>query len=672
VVSESTESAEIRLRTHYDRALAALGAGQLRVAETELRAIQAERPGEPNSLRVLGVALTAQGRRREAIEALEAACQGAPTFAHAHADLGVAYLADQRPADAEKALRRALELDPALSVAWRRLGDALVELGRRGEAAIAFDRSVATDPARRQFDQAATALKSGDRRTAEGIFRALLRQDANNVGALCGLASISLGAGFPRDSERLLRHALRQSRHLPLIWRGLGQTLMEAGRYAEADAAVRHALEVEPDLAANWVALGTLSARRLRGEDAVSAFDRALALDPAQLRVRLSKGHVLKTLGQRAACEAAYHECLSRQPDFAEAYSSLADLKTYTFSDAEIDDMQSLLKSAAPVDQAASQLHFALGRAFEQRAQYARSFEHYAAGNAGRRREATFDAAGFELKSRRVIETFNREFLAAHADSGSADPAPIFIVGLPRSGSTLVEQILASHSAVEGTMELPNLVTIVRELDTAGTTRDAYPESLTKKSGSELTALGERYLDETRALRADRAHFIDKMPNNFSHVGLLQLMLPNATIIDVRRHPMDTCFSAFKQYFAQGQSFSYDLEDLGRYYRVYLELMDHWQQVLPGKVLCVQYEQLVRDTEAEVRRLLAHCRLPFEPGCLRFHETRRPVRTASSEQVRQPIYDTGIGHWRHYAAELEPLKRSLGGALERFRGLVPD
>jgi len=671
-MSEPAERAEAQFRSRYGRALAALGAGELRAAEAELRAIQAERPGEPNSLRVLGIALTAQGRLREAIDALEAACKQAPTFAHAHADLGVAYLADQRPADAETALRRALQLDAGMSVAWRRLGDALVELGRRPDALIAFDRSVATDPARRQFDEAAAALKVNDRRTAEGIFRALLRHDQNDVGALCGLASISLGAGFPRDSERLLRHALRQSRHLPLIWRGLAQTLMEAGRYAEADAAIRHALDIEPDLASNWVALGTLCARRLHGEEAVAAFERALALDAGQLRVLLSKGHVLKTLGRRAACEDTYHECLRRKPDFAEAYSSLADLKNYAFPDAEVGAMQALLKSEARDSPAGAQLHFALGRAFEQRADYAQSFEHYAAGNAARRREASFDAAAFELKSRRVMQTFSDEFLAARSGAGSADPAPIFIVGLPRSGSTLVEQILASHSAIEGTMELPNLVTIVRELDNVGGTRDTYPESVAKLSNDELTGLGARYLEETRALRADRAHFIDKMPNNFSHVGLLQVMLPNATIIDVRRHPMDTCFSAFKQYFAQGQSFSYDLEDLGRYYRAYLELMDHWQQVLPGKVLLVQYEQLVRDTESQVRRLLEHCRLPFEPACLRFHETQRPVRTASSEQVRQPIYDTGIGHWRHYSAQLEPLRRSLGSALDRFSGLVPD
>jgi hypothetical protein len=277
-----------------------------------------------------------------------------------------------------------------------------------------------------------------------------------------------------------------------------------------------------------------------------------------------------------------------------------------------------------------------------------------------------FDATAFEAKSRRVVRFFDADRLSRDAADGCPDSAPIFVVGLPRSGSTLVEQILASHPQVQGTMELPNLVTIVRELDHLGGAADAYPECVAGLPGDALARFGRRYLEETRDLRGERPRFIDKMPNNFSHVGLLQLILPRATIIDVRRHPLDACFSAFKQYFAEGQSFSHDLTDLGRYYRCYLELMDHWDAVLPGKVWCVQYEHLVRDTEREVRRLLAHCGLPFDAATLKFYETRRSVRTASSEQVRQPIYASGIGQWRHYRAELEPLRRSLGDVLERF------
>jgi predicted Zn-dependent protease len=657
-------------REAYGRALTALRLGRPQVAEQQLRAIQASAPGEVNSLRVLGIALSAQGRHQEAIAALESVCARAPGFAHAFVDLAAAFHSERRFEEGERASRKALELDPNLAVAWRQLGDLQVSLGRQAEALASYARWAAGDPSQAPLADAAAALVAGDRHRAEGSYRALLREDPNDVGALCGLAVISLGAGFVRDAERLLRHALKQSPHLPLIWRGLAQTLFDGGRFAEAEDAIEQALDVEPELPESWVLLGNIRARRLRSEGALAAYDRALGLKPDQPRVLLSQGHVLKTLGRRAECEAVYHESVRRYPEFAEAYCSLADLKNYEFTDAELDAMRALAARTGVESGELAQLHFALGRALEQRENYDGSFAHYAAGNRARRRVATFDAAAFEDKSRRVIESFGAAFLAAHAGGGCPDAGPIFIVGLPRSGSTLVEQILASHPAVQGTMELPNLVTIVRELDSAAGVRDRYPESVAPLGAGEIAALGARYIAETRELRAGRERFIDKMPNNFSHVGLLQLILPNATIVDVRRHPMDACFSAFKQYFAQGQSFAFDLEDLGRYYRTYLRLMDHWDRVLPGKVLCIAYEDLIADTEGQVRRLLAHCQLPFDSACLRFYETRRAVRTASSEQVRQPIYDSSVGYWRRYAAHLEPLRWSLGPALERFDRLV--
>jgi hypothetical protein len=328
--------------------------------------------------------------------------------------------------------------------------------------------------------------------------------------------------------------------------------------------------------------------------------------------------------------------------------------------------MQSLLQGEGGEDEDQAQLHFALGRAFEHRQEYPRAFEHYAVGNARRRKTVPFDIRHFEEKTRRVIETFDAAFFAQRAACGFPDPAPIFIVGLPRSGSTLVEQILASHSRVEGTFELPNVLTIVREFDHADAGHDAYPDNIRAVPADGFSMLGLRYLGETAAIRTGREHFIDKMPNNFSHIGLIHAMLPRAVIIDARRHPMDSCFSTFKQYFAEGQSFSYDLGDLGRYYRCYLDLMDHWDRVLPGKVLHLRYEALVQDPETQIRRLLEHCGLAFEPACLKFHETNRPVRTASAEQVRQPLYVSGVGYWKHFETELAPLRCALGDVLERF------
>ena len=290
-------------------------------------------------------------------------------------------------------------------------------------------------------------------------------------------------------------------------------------------------------------------------------------------------------------------------------------------------------------------------------------------GNARRRLDAPFDIENFERRTARIREVFTTAFFAEHSGGGDPSNAPIFIVGLPRSGSTLVEQILASHSLVEGTMELPNVLNLVREFDDLSPARDGYPESVRTAAASQLRTLGNRYVEETAPLRVGRPRFTDKLPNNFSHIGLIHAILPQATVIDARRHPMDSCLSTFKQHFAEGQTFSYDLDDLGRYYRCYLALMDHWDAVLPGKVLHLQYEDLVREPETNIRRLLEHCRLPFEPACLAFHQTRRSVRTASAEQVRQPIYTSGVGYWHHFARELEPLRHALGDSLERFAHL---
>jgi tetratricopeptide (TPR) repeat protein len=650
----------------YARAVALLERGDAPAAERELREMQRRLPGEVNIQRVLGLSLLAQGKNAQGIGVLEAVLAAAPDFAHAMVDLARAYRAQGRLQAAAALLRKALEQDGTLHDGWRLFGDLLANLGDFAAARQAFQRFIDTDAYGRILEEAAHRLGRDEGPKAEAIFRRVLHEDPNHIGALCGLAAISLAAGYPHDAERLLRHALKQSAHMPLIRRGMAQAHLEAGDLAESEAAIRHSLLIDANSSASWVQLGSVLAHTMRQTAALDAYDQALRIDPNQIRVILSRGHVLKTLGRRAEAEAAYLHCLELQPDFAEAYYSLADLKNYLFSDAEVSAMQKVLQGSQASGNAEAQVNFALGRAFEQRKQYSQAFARYAAGNVARRRSAPFDAAAFEQKSRRVAATFNAEFFRSRGASGIADAAPIFVVGLPRSGSTLVEQVLASHSCVEGTMELPHILRFVRELDHDKGGSDTYPESVSSLSVDRLIHLGTRFIDETHIYRSGRPRFIDKMPNNFSHIGLIHLILPMATIIDVRRHPMDTCFSAYKQHFAQGQSFTYDLEDLGRYYRSYLELMDHWDRVLPGKVFHLAYEDLVRDTEPSIRKLLAHCGLEFQPACLRFHETQRSVRTASSEQVRVPIYDSSIGHWKHFESELEPLRRSLGSSLARF------
>jgi tetratricopeptide (TPR) repeat protein len=658
--------AQSELRAAYGQALATLRAGRAASAEQQLRAIQARAPGDVNSLRLLGVALLDQEKIAAAVETLERVVLAAPHFWHARSDLARAYRGAGRLQQAREELQRVVAAAPALEPAWLAYGDVLVDLQKYSDARFAYERARLSDSQRLRIEEGSAAIAAEDRKTAELIFREILRIDASHVRALCGLAAVSLTVSRGADALRLLKHALKQSAHLPLTWRGLCQTLVDLGRLPEAEAAVRRLLNIEPENPKNWVLLGNVCGRLMRQPDALIAFEQAMRLNPAEVRLPLTIGHLHKTLGHRSESESSYRACLTLNPAFGEAYWSLADLKNYVFSDAEIASMRALLKGEGGEDNDQAQLHFALGRALEQRQQFAASFEHYALGNAMRRKSAPFDIAHFDDKSRRVRDCFSRHFFAQRAGAGWQDHSPIFVVGLPRSGSTLVEQILASHSDVEGTFELPNVLTIVREFDHADAGHDAYPEFVGSAAPQRFEQLGRRYIEETVPIRSGRRRFIDKMPNNFSHVGLIHCMLPRATIIDVRRHPLDSCFSTFKQYFAEGQSFSYDLSDLGRYYRCYLDLMEHWDEALPGRVLHVSYENLVRDPETQIRRLLEHCGLDFEPACLAFHETKRPIRTASAEQVRQPLYTSGIGYWRNFEHELEPLHVALGDALQRF------
>jgi tetratricopeptide (TPR) repeat protein len=651
------------------QAQAALRAGRAATAEHWLRALERQSPGDVDCLRLLGAALLDQNKIPVCIATLEGVLARAPDFTGARVDLARAYRRAGRPEQAREEVRRVLETVPHHHLAWLAYGDVLVDLGQYTDARVAFERALSTDPYRQRIEEATTALVADDRKTSEGLFRLVLQEDPSHVAALCGLAALSLAADVPKDAERLLRHALKQSEHIPLAWRGLGPTLLALGRLEEAAAGARHLAKIEPENPQTWITIAAVSARLLRQEEALAAYEQAARLKPQEPRLLMSIGHVHKTLGRRRESEAAYKAALEVSPGLAEAYWSLADLKNYSFSDAEVATLRELLSPGKCPSSDEAQLHFALGKALEQRHQYPDAFAHYAKGNARRRLDAPFDIENFERRTARIREVFTTAFFAERSGGGASSNAPIFIVGLPRSGSTLVEQILASHSLVEGTMELPNVLNLVREFDDLSPARDGYPESVRAAPAAQLRTLGNRYIEETGPLRVGRPHFTDKLPNNFSHIGLIHAILPQAIVIDARRHPMDSCLSTFKQHFAEGQTFSYDLDDLGRYYRCYLALMDHWDAVLPGKVLHVQYEELVRDPETNIRRLLEHCGLPFEPACLAFHQTRRSVRTASAEQVRQPIYTSGVGYWQHFARELEPLRHALGDSLERFAPL---
>jgi tetratricopeptide (TPR) repeat protein len=390
---------------------------------------------------------------------------------------------------------------------------------------------------------------------------------------------------------------------------------------------------------------------------------------PLAADLHLSLAHALKTLGRRQESVDSYRAAAAARPNFGDAYWSLANLKTYRFTDQEVDRMRSEEANGATPLVDRYHLCFALGKAFEDLGNYAESYRYYERGNALKRSESRYRPEIIESNTRRQIEVCTAEFFAQRQDVGSASRDPIFIVGLPRSGSTLLEQILASHSRVEGTQELADIPRMV--LDLQGRDPDLnnprYPGVIPQMDPAEFLRLGEKYLSDTRFYRKDKPHFIDKMPNNFRHIGLIHLILPNARIIDARREPMACCFSNFKQLFASGQEFTYSIEDIARYYRTYLQLMRHWDEVLPGRILRVQHEDVVDDLEGNVRKVLDFCGLEFEPACVEFHKTERSVRTASSEQVRQPIFREGLDQWRHYERWLGPLEEALGDALTRYR-----
>lgn len=446
------------------------------------------------------------------------------------------------------------------------------------------------------------------------------------------------------------------------------------GQAVAAQGDLEIALETDPDNPAYRALLAAVLSKTSEVERTLGLYERLTGEYPQQAKLWMAYGHVLKASKRQGDSIAAYRRSIELEPRLGEAWWSLANLKTVKFGDDDIAQMRAQLERGDLDAEDRLHFEFALGKALEDAKRYEESFRHYAQGNRLRLIDKPYDIETSTINLRRSQRILTREFFAARAGLGCSAPDPIFILGLPRAGSTLVEQILSSHSQIEGTMELPDITDIARSIaDRRKTAGDYdYLPLLGDIAAHEWREMGERYLSTTRVHRKlGRAFFIDKMPNNFTHLGLIHLILPNARIIDARRNPLASCFSNFKQHFAMGQLFTYGLENIGRFYREYVELMAHFDAVLPGRVHRVFYERMVDDTENEVRRLLDYCGLPFEESCLRFYENDRIVRTASSEQVRRPIYKEGVDHWRHYEAWLDPLKKALGPVLDAYPD-IPD
>ncbi len=607
------------------------------MAEAQAREILRVVQGHPAALTLLAQAQAAQGRSRAAIDSL----------------------------------RRATAVAPGHAPAWRLLAEQLDLVGDSAAADQARARHIRASVNVPELMAAASALCDNDLPAAERLLKPYLAAHPTDVAAIRLLAEVAARVGRFADSETLLARCLELAPGFTAARMNHATVLHRQNRSVEAIAELDRLL-AEDDRNPAYRSLRAAARVRIgEYDEAITDYEIVLASHPDQPKAWMSYGHALKTVGRQDDGVAAYRKSLSLAPGLGETWWSLANLKTVRFTDDDLAVMRAQLARDDLNPEDRFHLDFALGKALEDAGDPAAAFAHYAAGNALRRQGLDYDGAAITAQVDRGVALFTPAFFAEHAGQGCPAPDPIFVVGLPRAGSTLIEQILASHSRVEGTMELPDIITLARRLGGGRAQSkeggDAYPEVLASLDAAALKALGEEYLERTAVQRKlGRPFFIDKMPNNWAHAGFIQLILPNAKIIDARRHPLGCGFSGFKQHFARGQGFTYDLGELGRYYADYVRLMAHIDTVLPGRVHRVCYEAMVADPEAQVRSLLAYCGLDFEAGCLRFYENDRAVRTASSEQVRRPIFADGVDQWRAFEPWLGPLKAALGPVLDAY------
>jgi len=667
-MSESTASPAVptpgvsKIEASVLRARALMESRQFEPALALLSGIATEVPENRDVLYMIAVNQRYLGHGAEALAALDELARFHPGFSRLFQERGHTLRMLGQRKGAIAAYRRAVELNPSLPSSWRNLAVLCREEGMARDAehaAQVADNLARMPPA---VVSANSMFAEGETVPAERLVREHLQRHPQDIEAMRLLARIGMKMGVLDDAEFLLESVLEFDPRYHAARYDYATVLIERQKHAQALEQLEQLLALD----AGNAAFRTLKANALTGlgrhEESLRLFNELRADSPNDHTLQLAIGHAQKTIGQQAEAIESYRRADDLRPGFGDAWWSLANLKTYRFTDAEIERMRGYESAAATGDEDRLHLCFALGKALGDRRAFAESFDYFARGNGLKRSQVSHDAGHLEQRLRLQMQICTREFFAARAGAGCPADDPIFIVGLPRAGSTLIEQILASHSAVEGTRELADIPRLVHQLNgrESDQVQARYPGVLAELDVGEFRRFGEQYIADTRIYRSGKPRFIDKMPNNFRHIALIHLILPNARIIDARRDPMDCCFSNFRQLFANGQEFTYSLEDIGRYYRIYVELMQHWDRVLPGRVLRVQHEQLIDDLEGSVRRMLEHCGLAFEPACLEFHRTERSVRTASSEQVRRPINREGVGQWRDYEAYLAPLKAALG------------
>jgi tetratricopeptide (TPR) repeat protein len=651
------EKEVLRLRSFLERR-------EFEAAQSGGEALLQEVPENRDLLYIVAVAQRYLHRIPDALATLARLETAHPQYPRLFQERGHCQVALRAAGPAIEAFERAVMLNPALRASWRSLSVLYGMTGRQADAQSAAETVARLASLPVEIVTAYSMFADGETAAAEQLVRSYLLRHGDHIEGMRLLALIGIKVDVLDDAELLLENVVRRAPDFHAARYEYATVLLKRHRHVQARAQMEELLRVDPanriyrtTYATVFTGLGDLGR-------ALPLYRELLSVTPQDPELHLSIGHALKTGGRTPEAIGAYRGAAAVRPGFGDAYWSLANLKTYRFTDEELSRMR--IEEAAQGARLVDRYHlcFALGKALEDRAQYAESFAYYERGNALKKTECHYRPEITERNTRLQKEVCTAEFFAARAGFGSKSRAPIFVVGLPRSGSTLIEQILASHPQVEGTMELADIPRMVQEVQGRDSLEEEprYPAVLARLTAEDCRRLGEKYLADTRVYRTGKPFFIDKMPNNFRHLGLIHLILPEARIIDARREPMACCFSNFKQLYASGQQFTYSLEDISRYYRSYLELMEHWEQVLRGRILRVQHEELVADLEGQVRRMLGFCALEFEPACIEFHLTERAVHSASSEQVRQPIYTEGLGQWRHFEPWLGPLKAALAGA----------
>ncbi len=616
--------------------------------------------GHRDLLYMRAVALRHLQRVPEALATLESLEDMHPTFPRLFQERGHCHVFLRQAPQAIAAFSQAVELNPALPASWRMLATLYAMAGRKLEAENAGQHVAKLATLAVEVVTARSMLADGNLAEAEALIRPYVKRVPHDVEGLRVLALVAHRNDFSKDAAIILDEVMAKDPDYHAARQDLVIALLATHQHARAREQLELLMRAQPDHFTHRRTLAGILVSQGSTAEAITLYRKLLREHPDDAELHMYFGHALKTQGIRAEAEQEYKEAARRRPSLGDAYWSLANLKTYRFTDLELATMREQVEAPRIPLPDRYHLCFALGKAYEDLARYEDSFRYYARGNELKKAESSFRPEALERTVSRQIELCTREFFEQRQDFGHDDPSPIFIVGLPRAGSTLLEQILASHSQVEGTMELADIPRLVSSLDLhPGGAR--YPGVLALQSADDCRSLGEAYIRDTRHYRvANKPFFIDKLPNNFRHLSLIQLILPQAKIIDARREPMACCFSNFKQLFASGQQFTYSLEDIGRYYRLYVRLMDHWNSVLPGRVLRVQHEDVIDDLEGSVRRILDFCGLEFEPACVDFHKNERRVHTASSEQVRRPINREGVDQWKNFEPWLGPLREALG------------